>query len=121
MNSSSLLLLLYMDITFFIKGTGLCPPITLKRNSHYPCLYFILDKYTLFSVRFKYLSFPTFVKRLLLLCHFVPVSNLSLFSGSLQQGLKHIKNLWIFFRRQLWSFFLQPIGRAYLLPESTNE
>lgn len=46
---------------------------------------------------------------------------LSLLSGSLQQGLEYIKNLWVLSGRQLRSVFLQPIRGADLVPESTYQ
>lgn len=46
---------------------------------------------------------------------------LSLLSGSLQQGLEYIKNLWVLPSRQLWGVFLQPIRRVDLVPESANQ
>lgn len=46
---------------------------------------------------------------------------LSLLSGSLQQGLEYIKNLWVLPSRQLWSIFLQPIGLVDLVSESANQ
>lgn len=46
---------------------------------------------------------------------------LSLLSGSLQQCLEYIKNLWVLSGRQLRSIFLQPIRGADLVPESPNQ
>lgn len=46
---------------------------------------------------------------------------LSLLSGSLQQGLEYVENLWILSGGQLWSVFLQPIRGTDLVSESPDQ